>query len=100
MSTRIYVFAAMAAWPRRPARAAEEAAAYLVAASDGAAVITASGGCVRTGQWHPAATYRDCNPVSTAKFIPAAMEPARLASPLRAEPIRISMNTLFDFDSA
>jgi OmpA-OmpF porin, OOP family len=99
MSTRLYVLAVIATLSTAPARA-EETAAYLVAASDGAPVTTASGACVRTSEWNPAASYRDCNPLSTAKLVPASVEPARLDSPLRAEPIRISMNTLFDFDSA
>jgi len=55
---------------------------------------------VRTSEWNPAASYRGCNPLPTAKLVPASVEPARLDAPLRAEPIRISMNTLFDFDSA
>jgi OOP family OmpA-OmpF porin len=99
MSTRLYAFAVIATLSTAPARA-EEAAAYLVAASDGAPVTTASGACVRTSEWNPAASYRDCNPLPTAKLVPASVEPARLDSPSRAEPIRISMNTLFDFDSA
>ena len=100
MSTRLYVLAVIATLSTAPARAAEEAAAYLVAASDGAPVTTASGACVRTSEWNPAASYRGCNPLPTAKLVPASVEPARLDAPLRAEPIRISMNTLFDFDSA
>jgi len=100
MSTRLYVFAVIATLSTAPARAAEEAAAYLVAASDGAPVTTASGACVRTSEWNPAASYRDCDPLPIAKLVPASVEPARLDSPSRAEPIRISMNTLFDFDSA
>jgi OOP family OmpA-OmpF porin len=100
MSTRIYVIAALAALSAAQARAADQPAGYLVAASDGAPVTTASGACVRTSQWNPAASYRDCDPLPTAKLVPASVEPARLDSPLRAEPIRVSMNTLFDFDSA
>jgi len=99
MSTRLYAFAVIATLSTAPARA-EEAAAYLVAASDGAPVTTASGACVRTSEWNPASSYRDCNPLPTAKLVPVSVEPARLDSPPRAEPIRISMNTLFDFDSA
>ena len=105
MSTRLYVLAVIATLSTAPARAAEETAAYLVAASDGAPVTTASGACVRTSEWNPAASYRDCDPRDEASsrsgpFVPASVEPARLDSPSRAEPIRISMNTLFDFDSA
>ena len=100
MSTRLYVLAVIATLSAAPARAAEETAAYLVAASDGAPVTTASGACVRTSEWNPAASYRDCDPLPIAKLVPASVEPAHLDSPSRAEPIRISMNTLFDFDSA
>ena len=100
MSTRLFVFAAIATLSSAPAHAAQEAGGYLVAASDGAPVTTASGACVRTSEWNPAASYRGCNPLPTAKLVPASVEPARLDAPLRAEPIRISMNTLFDFDSA
>jgi OmpA-OmpF porin, OOP family len=100
MSTRLYVLAVIATLSAAPARATEGAAGYLVAASDGAPVTTVSGACVRTSEWNPAASYRDCNPLPTAKLVPASVEPARLDTPLRAEPIRVSMNTLFDFDSA
>ncbi|MFL6566238.1 MAG: OmpA family protein [Burkholderiales bacterium] len=99
MSARPFVFAVIATLSIAPARA-EEAAGYLVAASDGTPVTTASGACVRTGQWTTGTRYRSCEPFPTAKLVPAAAEPASDASPLRAEPIRMSMNTLFDFDSA
>jgi OOP family OmpA-OmpF porin len=35
-----------------------------------------------------------------AKLVPAKLETASSESPVRAEPMRVSMNTLFDFDSA
>jgi OOP family OmpA-OmpF porin len=94
MSTRFHVLAAIAALSVAQARAADEPAAYLVAAQDGTPVTTVSGACVRTSQWSTEASYRDCNPrpiVAEAKIV----ESTRLA-----EPIRISMNTLFDFGSA
>jgi len=100
MFPRLYVFAVIATLSSAPAHAAQEAAGYLVAASDGAPVTTASGACVRTSEWNPAASYRDCNPLPTAKLVPGSVEPARLEAPVPAEPIRVSMNTLFDFDSA
>ena len=100
MSTRIYVLAVIAALSAAQARADDEPSGYLVVAADGAPVTAASGACVRTSEWNPAASYRDCNPLPTAKLVPASVEPARLDAPLRDEPIRISMNTLFDFDSA
>jgi len=94
MSTRFHVLAAIAALAVAQARAADEPAAYLVAAADGAPVTTASGACVRTSQWSAEASYRDCNPRSTV----AEMKIVESTRP--AEPIRISMNTLFDFGSA
>ena len=107
MSTRFYVVAILAAMSIAQAGAADEPAAYLVAAADGAPVTTASGACVRTSQWSSAASYRDCDTLPIAKLVPASAEPAQLDSPLarlesppRADPIRISMNTLFDFNSA
>jgi OmpA-OmpF porin, OOP family len=108
MYTRLFPAALFAALSVAQAHAAEEPAGYLVSAQDGAPVTTASGACVRTSEWNPAASYRDCNreiqAVVPAKagipFISAAAETVSSDSPLRAEPIRISMNTLFDFDSA
>ena len=107
MQTRAIV-ALIAALSLAQAHAAEEPAGYLVAASDGAPVTTASGACVRTSGWTPAASYRDCKRGSEAvvpakagtPLVPAAVEPASSESPLPAAPIRVSMNTLFDFDSA
>jgi OOP family OmpA-OmpF porin len=100
MSTRFYVVAVIAALSAAQARAASEPAAYLVAAQDGTPVTSASGACVRTSQWSSEASYRDCNPLPIAKLVPASIEPVRLESPSLAEPIRMSMNTLFDFNSA
>jgi len=99
MSTRFYAVALIAALSAAQARA-DEPAAYLVAAQDGSPVTLASGACVRTSQWTRAASYRDCEPLPIAKLVPASIEPVRLESPSRAEPIRMSMNTLFDFNSA
>jgi len=100
MSTRFYVLAVMAALSATQARAADGPSGYLVVAADGAPVTTASGACVRTSQWSTEASYRECNPLPIAKLVPAAVEPATIESPSAAEPIRISMNTLFDFGSA
>jgi OOP family OmpA-OmpF porin len=94
MSTRFHLLAAIAALSVAQARAADEPAAYLVAAHDGEPVTTASGACIRTSQWSTEASYRDCDPhpVTTDMKIVESARPA--------EPIRISMNTLFDFGSA
>ena len=108
MSTRFHLIALIAALSAAQARADNEPAGYLVAASDGAPVTTASGACVRTSQWNPAASYRDCNPQTQAvvpakagtPFVPAAIQAVSSESPSPAQPMRVSMNTLFDFDSA
>lgn len=100
MSTRFYVLTAIAALSVAQARAADQPAAYLVAAADGTPVTTASGGCVRTSQWSTEASYRDCSPLPTAKLVPISIESVQVEASAPAEPIRISMNTLFDFGSA
>ena len=60
------------------AQAADDAAAYLVSGPDRAPVTLAHGGCVRTSQWTPDSSYRQCEPL----------------------PFRVAMDALFDFDSA
>ncbi|HJY78478.1 MAG TPA: OmpA family protein [Burkholderiales bacterium] len=94
MSTRFYVLAVVAALSAAQARAADQPSGYLVVAADGAPVTTASGACVRTSQWSTDASYRECDPR------PIAPGMKIVESPRSAEPIRISMNTLFDFGSA
>lgn len=100
MHTRLFPAALIAALSLAQAHAAEEPAGYLVSAQDGTPVTTASGACVRTGQWSAGTSYRDCDPLPSAKLIPAAVKAASSESPSPAEPMRVSMNTLFDFDSA
>lgn len=100
MSSSLFPIALVAALSLPQAHAAEEAAGYLISAQDGAPVTTVSGACVRTGQWTAGTSYRSCEPLPTAKLVPAAVEPSPSESPVHAEPIRVSMNTLFDFDSA
>ena len=93
MSTRIHLIAALAALSAAQARAADEPAAYLVAAQDGAPVTVASGACVRTSQWSARASYRDCD-------APVISEAKAVETLTKHVPFRISMNTLFDFNSA
>ena len=108
MHTRLFPAALIAALSLAQAHAAEEPAGYLVSAQDGAPVTTATGACVRTGQWTAGTSYRSCDRESQAvvpakagtPFIPAAVEAASSESPSPAEPMRVSMSTLFDFDSA
>ena len=98
MSARFHVLAAIAALSVAQARAADQSAAYLVAAQDGTPVTTATGVCVRTGEWSTEASYRDCDPRPIATDTKTDMKIVESERP--AEPIRISMNTLFDFGSA
>ena len=100
MSTRSYVFALIAALSAAQARAADEPSGYLVVAADGAPVTTASGACVHTSQWSSDRSYRSCDPRPVAKLIPAAVERASSETPSPVQPMRVSMNTLFDFGSA
>ena len=100
MYTRSFPVALIAALSLAQARAAEEPAGYLVSAQDGSPVTTAAGACVRTSQWTTGASYRSCDPLPAAKLVPATVETAAIGSPMPAEPMRVSMNTLFDFDSA
>ena len=93
MSTRIYMIAALAALSAAQARAADEPAAYLVAAQDGSPVTVASGACVRTSQWRTEASYRQCD-------APVVREAKAIETLTEQVPLRISMNTLFDFNSA
>jgi len=80
MSARFHVLAGIAALSVAQARAADQPAAYLVAAADGTPVTTASGACVRTSQWSTEASYRDCNPLPTAKLVPVSVESVQLES--------------------
>jgi len=100
MYSRSFPVALIAALSLTQARAADEPAGYLVSAQDGAPVTTAAGACVRTSQWSTGTSYRSCDPLPMSKLVPAKVETASSESPVRAEPMRVSMNTLFDFDSA
>ena len=97
----LYLIALFGALSASQARASEDPAGYLVSAADGTPVTLAYGACVRTSQWTPDSSYRQCEPLPTVKLVPASVESAApLDSNSRAEPIRISMSTLFDFGSA
>jgi OOP family OmpA-OmpF porin len=73
-----YLIAVFGAVSASQARATEDPAGYLVSGADGTPVTLAYGACVRTSQWTPDSSYRECEPV----------------------PFRIAMDALFDFDSA
>lgn len=114
MSSRLYVLAVIAGLSIAPARAADNPAGYLISGSDGAPVTAGYGECVHTGRWTPDMSYRQCDarPVAAAPVevapapAPVAAEPAPVVAETpavetpRAVPFRISMDALFDFDSA
>lgn len=115
MSRRLSVLAVIAAFSIAHAHAADDPAGYLISAQDGVPVTAGSGGCIRTGEWTPEASYRECDarPVAAVVAVPAP-EPVVEQAPLvqvksevaaqpmapHPAPFRISMDTLFDFDSA
>jgi len=74
----LYLIALFGALSASQARATEEPAGYLVSGADGTPVTLAYGACVRTSQWTPDSSYRECEPM----------------------PLRIAIDALFDFDSA
>lgn len=78
MSPRVGLMAVMAGVFIAQARAADDAAGYLVSAYDGAPVTTAHGTCLRTSQWSPDRGYRGCGPA----------------------PFTVAIDALFAFDSA
>jgi OmpA-OmpF porin, OOP family len=116
MSSRLYVLAVIAGLSVAPARAADNPAGYLISGQDGAPVTAGYGECVHTGRWTPDTSYRQCDPRPVAAApvqlapepaparvaaepAPVAAETPALEAP-RAVPFRISMDTLFDFDSS
>jgi outer membrane protein OmpA-like peptidoglycan-associated protein len=74
----VYLIAVLGVMSVAQARAADDAAAYLVSGPERAPVTLAHGGCVRTSQWTPDSSYGPCQPL----------------------PFRVAMDALFDFDSA
>lgn len=88
-----------------PAARAGDLGGYL-SASNGKAVTDASGECWHTGEWHSGMRLGRCEPSAPAAAAPArevlAAAPAPATRPAKAAPapIRISVDTLFDFDSA
>ena len=87
MPRSLCLLAVLAAFSSAPARA-DNPSGYLISAQDGVPVTTASG-CVRTADWTSGAGYRECEAHSET------LEPRADSTPLR-----ISIDTLFDFDSA
>src|SRR5688572_9633736 len=114
MSSRLYLIAVIAGLSVVQARAADNAAGYLITGQNGAPVTSGYGGCVHTREWTPDMSYRQCDPRPVAVELPAPVQAAPETAPApapvvaetpvveapRAVPFRISMDTLFDFDSA
>lgn len=94
MSSRLYVIAVLAGLSVAHARAADNSG-YLIQAHNGSPITTSFGECVHTGAWSPASSYRQCDaaPVSIAAETAAVEAPSAVL-------FRMSMDTLFDFDSA
>jgi OmpA-OmpF porin, OOP family len=110
MFNRLCFIAVIAGVPLAQARAADDPAGYLVGGQGGTPVVSGYGACVRTSQWTPDMSYRQCDPQPVALQgpapVPAAPAQAAPEQPAPAEtaprPVlaRISMDTLFDFDSS
>lgn len=92
-----------------PARAASDRAGYLTT-GDGRPVTDASSECWHTGEWTRGMYYRQCDapPAKAAQAAPAvtvrarakAPAPERLRFVATPSPFRLSLDALFDFDSA
>src|SRR5882672_3266240 len=89
------------------ARAADDAAGYLTTSQG--APVTASGECVHTGEWTQGMRFANCEP----QPVKAEVAPAPVQAPAVVEevvvvreaiavamPFTLSLDTLFDFDSA
>ena len=119
MFSRFYLIAVFAGLSVAQAQAAGNPAGYLISAQDGAPVTAGYGSCVHTLEWTPQSSYRQCDPRPVALEVPAPLEAApepavvvvveetvgtvvvavAVEAP-RPVPFRISMDTLFDFDSS
>jgi len=87
------------------ARAADDAAGYLTTPQR--APVTASAGeCVHTGEWMPGMRFANCEPQPVkAEVAPAPVQAPEVVVIVReaiavAKPFTLSLDTLFDFDSA
>jgi OmpA-OmpF porin, OOP family len=115
MSSRLYLFAVIAGLSVAKAQAADDPSAYLIQGPDGSPVTAGYGACVHTSAWVSGMSYRQCDPapvsiempavppVTKAAPLEAAPEPVRVVAETPAPsavPFRVSMDALFDFDSA
>src|SRR6185503_19607416 len=93
MSSKSYLIAVIAGMSLAQAHAADEPAGYLVSGPNGAPVTSGYGDCVRTSSWTSDMSYRQCDPLAVVSPAPAASAPEPML-------VRISIDALFDFDSA
>ena len=89
------------------ARAADDAAGYLTTSQG--TPVTASGECVHTGEWTQGMRFADCEPQPVkAEVAPAPVQASTVVEEVVvvreaivvAMPFTLSLDTLFDFDSA
>ena len=101
MFNRLHLIAVIAGLSAAQARAADDPAGYLVSGQNSTPVISGYGACVRTSQWTPDMSHRECDPRPVEVLAPAQATPASATETApRPVLVRISMDTLFDFDSA
>jgi OmpA-OmpF porin, OOP family len=102
VSSRLYLCAVIAGLLVANAKAADDPSAYLIQGHDGSPVIAGYGACVHTSAWVSGMNYRQCDPEPLAMELPKPVHVvAESATPQpAARPFRLSMDTLFDFDSA
>jgi outer membrane protein OmpA-like peptidoglycan-associated protein len=118
MSSWLYLFAVIAGLSVAKAHSADDPSAYLIQGQDSSPVTTGYGGCVHTSAWVSGLSYRQCDPQPIAMERPVPPAPVETAAiqkepePMRmvaesptpqapsAVPFRLSMDALFDFDSA
>lgn len=90
------------------ARAADDAAGYLTT-PQGAPVTASAGECVHTGEWTQGMRFADCEPQPVkAEVAPAPVQASTVVEEVVvvreaivvAMPFTLSLDTLFDFDSA
>jgi OOP family OmpA-OmpF porin len=87
------------------ARAADDAAGYLTTSQG--APVTASGECVHTGEWTQGMRFANCEPQPVRAEVapapvqaPAVVEEVVVVREAITMPFTLSLDTLFDFDSA
>jgi OmpA-OmpF porin, OOP family len=106
----IAVFTLVSGFSITAARAADDAAGYLTTPR-GAPVTASAGECVHTGEWTQGMRFANCEPQPVkAEVAPAPVQAPEVVQEVvivrevivvaRAMPFTLSLDTLFDFDSA